>query len=156
MKKDVNFTLLKLIVFLMVAIAVTSVYYQYTYHTLNLEFKEASSALEETSEGLFEKELALGEREQQLNTSIEREAGLTTKYVAEKTEKERLTGELDQTKQALSSLNTKYNRLQDDYEDLQDDNTALEAEKKVLDSTINTLQNKIDDLNDKIASCNCS
>lgn len=156
MKKDVNFTLLKLIVFLMVAIAVTSVYYQSTYHTLQLDFDEAKGALEETSEGLSEKEFALGEREQQLNTSIEREAGLTTKYVAEKTEKERLASDLDQTKQELSSVNKKYNTLRDDYEDLQDDNAALEEEKKTFDATIEALNKDIDDLEDEIASCNCS
>lgn len=152
MKKDVNFTLLKLLVFLMVAIAVTSVYYQYTYNTLRLDYDEASSTLEKTSEGLSEKEAVLQEREQELSTSIEREEGLTTKYVSEKTEKERIAGELDQTKQELSSLNKKYNTLQNDYENLQDDNAALKRETIALDATIESLKNDIDDLKDEIAA----
>lgn len=163
MKKDVNFTLLKLIAFLMVAIAVTSVYYQYTYHTLRLDFDEASSALEVTSEGLFEKESALEQRQQQLNTSIEREAGLTTKYVAEKTEKERLTDELAETKKELS-LRIKQNKeLQDDNERLENekdalevDKAALEKDKAILGSIINALENEIDSLKDIIASGNFS
>jgi len=148
----VRFSALRLILLLALAISLLSVYYQYTYQTLDTRFKAASEELEMTRTNLTQKEAELAQKLGEVSTLSQREKELGARYASEKSAREKAEQELANTKellaqaqQALQERTVQLNEALDQIEDLNDRINRLEGELQQKESTIDSLQSQLDE-----------
>lgn len=108
MKRDVNLNLLRSILALLVIMAVLTVYYQYSYTQLLKRYQQDNLTLAMQNENL---DKTMGE----LNTSMQRESDLKGKYTDLKSAKEAVDRQLADTRQQLSDITDRYNKLNIEY-----------------------------------------
>jgi chromosome segregation ATPase len=157
MKRDVSFSLLRLIMLLCLGIAAASVYYQYTYTDLQSKYEVSNDTLQKTMIDYQEKETFLDAALKNLSLSEEREDVLGGKYQEVETEKVGLQTDLATANEAIKDLNRQKEALQSSVDALKRENgklvfekDQLKDEKRGLESDIRSRENEIDRLNAEI------
>lgn len=158
--KDVNFTYLGAILFLVAAIGAMSLYYQDTYGRIADKYETASEELEDSVVLVKEREAELNQRIAEANLARQREAVLSDRYNDLRSEKESLETELEKTQQELSDLQGDYNNLQDDLEvtqaglkEAQDEISSLQGDVQSLYSEVLARNAIISSLIEQLDSC---
>jgi chromosome segregation ATPase len=152
MKRDVSFSLLRLIMLLCLGIAAASVYYQYTYTDLQSKYEVSNDTLQKTMIDYQEKETFLDAALKNLSLSEEREDVLGGKYQEVETEKVGLQTDLATANEAIKDLNRQKESLQSSVDALKRENGKLVLEKSQLEDTKRGLEKDIRSRDNKIGS----
>ncbi len=160
MNRNVSFSLLGLIMLLCIGVAASSVYYQYTYSSLNSRYITANESLQTTMSDYQEKERFLDAALQNLSISEEREEVLGEKYDEVETEKVGLQTDLTQANKAIEALEKKNKNLERDNKNLRSDLDSkrfeiadLEEAIESLESSVRCLYDQVKGLNDTATPC---
>jgi len=151
MKRDVNATLLLLLLLAMFSIIILILYNTYAYHNLGKRYKVARAEIEKAYIKLNVTQKELGAKNREID---EREAILAEKEL----QMEKYFEDLNLSKQRESSLGEMFDDLRDDNLELKTDISGLnndlgEAEKEVKDLT-KTYNAKVEQYNVVVTYCN--
>ncbi len=139
MERDVNLKLVYIILVLLMALVVTSVFYQMRYDGLKSAYEIYSNNLNDTIKNLSMKQNALYYNISELNVSADRELALAEKLEAKSDELENISRQLALTQQELFDCRQMYD----------ESNTSCTILNEVLANHMETagrLQGKIDRL----------
>lgn len=151
MKRDVNATLMLLLILTMASILALILYNTYTYHNLGKRYTTARKEIEKTYIKLNVTQQELEAKNKEL---VEREASLAEKEAQMK----KYFQDLNLSKQRESSLGGMFDDLRDDNTqlrtDLEDLNTRLDDKDKEVDDLTKTYNAKVTQYNEVADYCN--